>query len=76
MSKDEIWKQLVERHPKFEDPEYILKMKANGLRNLIEQAWNCGHDKGVSNGKALAEMKAKNERKDDPLRGVFNGLFK
>ncbi len=73
LTKDEMWKQLVERHPKFEDPEHVLKMKANGLRNLIIQAWEQGHDAGVKNGKALAAMGRERKAKDDPLRDFFRG---
>ena len=42
MDANEIWKQLCERHPTFSDPEHVVKLKARGLRSLINQAYDEG----------------------------------
>ncbi len=71
MTKDELWKALLERYPDFKDEEHIVKQRSRGLRRLMDQAWDEGHAKGVENGKALESMRAAAERKNNPLSGLF-----
>lgn len=67
MNKEEIWNQLCERHPKFKDPEYVLKQRARGLKALIDQAY----DNGVESQKRVS--KAQNDFMDTMRK---NGVFK
>jgi len=39
MDANEIWKQLCERHPMFSNPEHVVKLKARGLKALLDQAY-------------------------------------
>lgn len=50
MTNEEMWSQLCERHPNFKDPEFVLKMRAKGLKALIDQAYDEGKKKGVAVG--------------------------
>ena len=42
MTAADIWNELCERHPEFRDPEHVVKLRARGLKALIDQA----HDEG------------------------------
>lgn len=42
MHKTEIWAQLLERYPTWSDRETIVKLKAGGLKALIDQAYDNG----------------------------------
>jgi len=44
MTAEQMWKQLVERHPSFGDEENLASLRVRGLRNLLEQAWDEGYD--------------------------------
>jgi len=43
MTSEDIWKQLVERHPSFEAEENLVSLRARGLKALINQAWSEGY---------------------------------
>ncbi len=75
MTKDEIWNALLERHPDFKDEEFVVKLRARGLRRLIDQAWDEGHSKGVENGKALESMHRDAAPKSDPFQDLFGPFF-
>lgn len=63
MKKEELWSKVVERYPEFADDEHVLKQTSRGLRNLIFQAWEKGHEHGFKNGKAVAEDLMKRTQK-------------
>jgi hypothetical protein len=48
MHKIEIWAQLVERYPTWSDREIVVKLKAGGLKALIDQAYDNGFEAGVT----------------------------
>jgi hypothetical protein len=37
-----MWLELCERHPEFRDPESVVKLRARGLKALIDQAYDEG----------------------------------
>ena len=71
MTKDELWKALVERYPEFQDEEHIVKQRARGLKRLIGQAWDEGYAKGLENSKAIEASRRAAEIKNDPFGGLF-----
>lgn len=71
MNKQELWEAVCERYPEFKDDEHIVKQRARGLRRLLGQAWDEGHDQGVKNGRALAVMEQEKKAKSDPFRSIF-----
>ena len=44
MTAEQMWNQLVERHPSFAEEENLASLRVRGLRNLLEQAWEEGYD--------------------------------
>jgi len=42
-----MWRQLTERHPEMKDPENVIKLKARGLKALIDQAYQCGAERAM-----------------------------
>lgn len=42
MNKQEIWRQLVDRYPTWNDPTTVVKLTARGLKALIDQAYDEG----------------------------------
>lgn len=67
MTKQEIWRQLVERYPEWKDPDHVVKLKAKGLKALIDQAWSEGYDAVL--------MKGSESDEDPTLKNPFSGLF-
>ena len=53
MTASEMWRQLVERHPVLGERDGVIKLRATGLRALIEQAYDEGRKAGASNGANL-----------------------
>lgn len=51
MNNVEMWRQLTERHPEMKDPEAVIKLKARGLKALIDQAYQCGTERAMINDK-------------------------
>ena len=76
MKKEEFWAKVVERYPEFSDDEHILKQTSRGLRKLIFQAWEKGHEHGLKNGKALADKcRTGQQASGRDAMDVFNELF-
>ena len=48
MHKTEIWAQLLERYPTWSDRETVVKLKAGGLKALIDQAYDNGVEAGLA----------------------------
>lgn len=71
MTIEELWSALCERYPEFADEQYIVRQRARGLKQLLEQAWNEGHEKGWANGKAMEKMRQDAEAKKDPIAEFF-----
>ena len=71
MNKQELWNAVCDRYPEFKDEEYIIRQRPRGLKRLLDQAWDEGHEAGVSNGKALERMRKDATDKKDPLKGLF-----
>ncbi|MFA6043353.1 MAG: hypothetical protein WC718_00085 [Phycisphaerales bacterium] len=71
MTKQELWEAVCVRYPDFRDEEHVVRQRARGLRRLLDQAWDEGHEKGVANGKALEAMRRDAEVKKNPLAGLF-----
>jgi hypothetical protein len=42
MTKDELWQIFIEAYPTAADPEFVVKLRARGLRRLLDQAWDEG----------------------------------
>jgi len=76
MNKEELWDAFLKRYPQFKEDETLVKMKPRGLRRLIDQAWDEGHEKGLVNGKALESMKNAASAKKDPfgVGNMFGGM--
>lgn len=47
-----MWEQLIERHGWNE--EDVVKLKARGIKSLIDQAYDLGWESGKEVGKALS----------------------
>lgn len=47
MDNKEMWRQLVEKYPTWADRETVVKLKAGGLKALIDQAFECGREAAV-----------------------------
>jgi len=47
MTSDEMWEQLIERHPSFADESNLVSLRARGLKALLKQAWDEGYDTAV-----------------------------
>jgi hypothetical protein len=60
MYASEMWQQLQERHGWSDDD--VVKLKASGIKKLINQAWNEGYEKGKETGVSHGE-------------GIFKGMF-
>ena len=71
MNKEELWNAVCAKYPDFKDEEHIVKQRSRGLKRLLEQAWDEGHEKGVANGKALESMRRDAEAKKNPFDGIF-----
>jgi hypothetical protein len=69
MTANNIWDQLVVRHPSFKDDDNLASLRVRGLRNLIEQAWDEGYDTAV-------RKSADVFTKSSPLPDIFSKLFK
>ena len=63
----ELWNLLLGKHPKFADDDYQVKLSARGLKKMLEDAYDIGHQKGVANGRALEQMEA--EKKSSTTGG-------
>ena len=50
MYASEMWKQLRDRHGWSDDD--VVKLKASGIKRLIQQAWNEGYEKGRKSSKS------------------------
>lgn len=48
MHKHEIWAQLLGRYPSWSSRETIVKLKAGGLKALIDQAYDNGVADGIT----------------------------
>jgi len=59
MNKQEFWDAIIEKYPSFADDENVCKLKARGLRRLIEQAWQEGYDKRHDEQKKIEDIKQK-----------------
>jgi len=59
MTKSEIWQAFLDQYPQFEGDESIVKLKARGLKRLIDQAW----DEGQAEGRNEAEWRMRNKQK-------------
>jgi hypothetical protein len=49
MTNIEIWRQLTERHEDWNNPDHIVKLRARGLKALIDQAYQCGKENSIDN---------------------------
>ena len=67
MQKDELWKYLTDRNPRFLTGPSTLTPK--GLRHLFDVAYDKGHEQGVANGRVLGERDA---AKNNPLAHLFD----
>lgn len=66
LTKEELWKIYVDKNPLFDDPEARVVLTGRGIKKLFEQTYDCGHDKGVANGRALEQMEREKEQKTKP----------
>lgn len=56
MDANEIWKQLCERHPMFGIPKHVVKLKARGLKALLDQAYLEGRRDVLGKAKMPTEL--------------------
>ena len=68
MTAEQMWDQLVERHPSFGDEENLASLRVRGLRNLLEQAWDEGYDAALR--KSADTFTNRNSRPD-----IFSKIF-
>lgn len=76
MKKEDYWEAVCKRYPKFRDPEHIVKQRARGLKALLDQAFDLGHDQGFRNGKAAVEMEAEKKKKGNSGLDILGDFFK
>jgi hypothetical protein len=83
MNNIEIWVQLTERHTEWSDPEAVAKLRARGLKALIDQAFECGKEVGAAKADAeyhrgfregAATAKLGNAGRTDPME-QFKKMF-
>lgn len=89
MNNIEIWVQLTERHTSWSDPEAVAKLRARGLKALLDQAYECGlengaakskaeYERGFQHGVAAAKLGDATKKYDDPMaqfEKMFGGMF-
>lgn len=71
MKKLELWAIYCSRNPSFADDSARFTITGRGLRKMFEQAYDKGHEQGVANGKALAEMQRPERSLSEKLFGDF-----
>jgi hypothetical protein len=57
MTKQAFLSAVLDQYPEWMNPEHIVKLKARGLRRLLEQAW----DEGAASGKSAPQSDAAND---------------
>ena len=75
MTNEEMWGQLVDRHGWKE--EDVVKLRARGLKNLIDQAWEEGRTRGHKERDFIDRMKTESKTSGkgyDPM-SLFNGIL-
>lgn len=77
MSKHSLWGSYTAKYQKWKDSEYVVKMKANGLKNMIQQAYEDGQKAGFKAGekKGYKSGYELGQKKSDPMN-MFNNVFK
>lgn len=84
MNNIEIWVQLTERHTSWSDPEEVVKLRARGLKALIDQAFECGKEIGEAKADAeyrrgfqagVASAKLGNAGRTDDVMSQFEKMF-
>jgi hypothetical protein len=80
MNNIEIWVQLTERHTTWNDPAEVVKLRARGLKALIDQAYECGKEDGqrLAAGeyqRGFNEGKKHSPWKDQVSNDLYNRLF-
>lgn len=78
MKAEELWAAYVAKNPSFADPDANITMTARGLKRLFDQTYERGHEQGVRNGRAMAEMEAAKKPSGDSFyeRMFGKDLFK
>lgn len=71
MDKIEYWEIVVVKYPHLAREEEKTTLTVKGLRALLEQAWQKGHDQGFQNGKAWEQM---NGKKSDGFEQLLKGF--
>jgi len=75
VDSNEIWNQLCERH-NWNDPETICKLRARGLKALLDQAYEEGRrDGSKDSADIMAKLSQNSKTKKDPLSKMFGGIF-
>jgi hypothetical protein len=72
MNKEDIWKELCERHPEFLDESNTTRIRVRGLKNLIYQAW----EEGYSSGFTRAALAMKERENSNPFLDIFKSFIK
>lgn len=76
MTPSDMWKQLVERHPVLATPDGIIKLRASGLRNLIEQAYDEGWKGGASaNGESFFTKYSESAKRRTTMKDITYRLL-
>lgn len=70
MTAKEMWNILVERYPSFSNEEHIAQLKARGLHNLLQQAWDEGRKSGIK------EEQMKAAKKTSQPSNLFADFFR
>ena len=75
MSNEEIWEQLLKRHPSFKDEGHVFKQTVKGFKAVIDQAYEEGRKAGVGQGKALIELEQMGKHHAGGSSGIFGDVF-
>jgi hypothetical protein len=75
MTNLDIWQQLTERHPSWLQPPFVIKLRASGLKALIDQAYEEGQDSGAKRERALSALREISERASEKP-STFEKLFR
>lgn len=77
MNSEDIWKGFLEQAPKAADPEEVIKLRARGIKKLIEQAFEEGKKRGAAEEiwkQQLSEFSKGRDKED--MMGKLNEFLK
>lgn len=76
MTADQLWKQFVEKYPKWADGDHHVTLTARGLRKMVETAFDQGvihHDQVQARVRELTEKikGVQKQREENFFESIF-----